>query len=159
MVCGPWVGLFTAESHLNSESFKHLALYNGVVVISLTRTLLSKHYIIYRAGNLLSTNNKYLWLRHQQVWSVEVLPVGCGQYQRVGVGNFPPRYPSTIRVLAKGITAPSVSDDTSFIVDSDIFGVQGSNRNTWPIGENRYRLYKNGRQQQKARWSAGWCER
>ena len=42
---------------------------------------------------------------------VNVLPVGRGQsHKRVGVGNFPQKWSSTIRVLARHITTPPVSD-------------------------------------------------
>ena len=42
---------------------------------------------------------------------VSVLPVGRGQsHKRVGVGNFPQKWSSTIRVLARPITVPPVSD-------------------------------------------------
>ena len=46
-------------------------------VISLTG-LLAEWNTVITTGQILYWNN--LWLRHQQVWSVEVLPAGRGQY-------------------------------------------------------------------------------
>ena len=72
-----WLGVgsvLTKSSLLKYHKFK---FFWHQFVISLTG-LLAEWNTVITTGQILYWNN--LWLRHQQVWSVEVLPAGRGQY-------------------------------------------------------------------------------